>query len=132
MTFQYLIFFCFIFAGSTYAINCYKCGLKEQNKCDDNVVLDSLKVSCPETTTCVKTIGSFENITGKKFSIHLCTSARSNSLFIEFEFHQVSNCRVRTCIKLECCFSISNYGSSNLSLQNFFRAQVYPSLSIME
>ena len=51
------------------------------------------------------------------------TSARLSSFFIEFEFQQVSNCRVRTCIKLECCFSISNYGSSNLSLQIFFELE---------
>ena len=35
-------------------------------------------------------------------------SARSSSRFIKFEFNWVSNCRVRTFIKLNFCSSISN------------------------
>ena len=49
------------------------------------------------------------------------TSALSSSLFIESEFHQVSNCWVRTCTKLDFCSSISNFGSSNMSFSGFFK-----------
>ena len=41
-------------------------------------------------------------------------------LFIEFEFHQVSNFRVRTCIKLDFCSSILCLGSSNTDFPGFF------------
>ena len=34
----------------------------------------------------------------------------ASSLFIEFEFHLVSNCRVWACIKLEFCLNISSFG----------------------
>ena len=56
------------------------------------------------------------------YIVKYLASAKSSSLFIEFEFHQVSNCRVRTSIKLECCFSILSYGSSITSFYIFFRA----------
>ena len=49
----------------------------------------------------------------------LDSGAKSSPLLIEFEFHQVSNCRVRTCIKVEFCLSISSFGSSNMSFSDF-------------
>ena len=56
------------------------------------------------------------------FSSYDCvwTSAWTSSLYIEFEFHRVSNCRVRACIKLDFCSSV---GSSN-EFFRFFRARV--------
>ena len=51
------------------------------------------------------------------------TRARSSSLFIEFEFNRVSNCRVQTYIKLDFCPSISNFGSSLTSFSGLFRVE---------
>ena len=48
------------------------------------------------------------------------SSARSSSLFIELEFHRVSNCWVRTWVKLNFCLSISSFGSSDMSFAGFF------------
>ena len=47
------------------------------------------------------------------------SSARSSSLFIEFEFNRVSYCPVWTCVKLEFCSSISSFGLSEKSLLGF-------------
>ena len=47
-------------------------------------------------------------------------SAWTSSLYIEFEFHRVSNCWVRACIKLDFCLSISSFGLSNTSFSGFF------------
>ena len=47
-------------------------------------------------------------------------SAWKSSLYIEFEFHQVSNCRVPACIKLDFCLSISSFGSSDTSFSGFY------------
>ena len=43
----------------------------------------------------------------------------SSSLFIKFEFHQVSNCQVGTCIKFKFCSSTLSFGSSNTSFSGF-------------
>ena len=50
-------------------------------------------------------------------------SARSSSLFIELEFHWVSNCQVRTCIKLDFCLSILSLGFSYKSFSGFFELE---------
>ena len=47
------------------------------------------------------------------------TSAWTSSIYIEFEFHRVSNCRVWASIKLDFCSSISSFGSSNSSFSIF-------------
>ena len=52
-------------------------------------------------------------------------SARSSSLFIEYKFQRVSNCRVWTCIKLEFCHSICSFGMSNASFSGFFELEFY-------
>ena len=46
-----------------------------------------------------------------------------NTFFIKFEFHRVSNCRVRTCVKIKFCSNISSSGSSITSFSGFW-AQV--------
>ena len=43
-------------------------------------------------------------------------SARSSSLFIELQFHRVSNCRVRTCMMLNFC-------SSNMSFSGYIELE---------
>ena len=50
-------------------------------------------------------------------------SAWTNSLYIEFKFHRVSNCRVQACIKLNFCSSISSFGSSITSFSGFFELE---------
>ena len=50
--------------------------------------------------------------------------ARMSSHFIEFEFHRVSNCRVRTCIMLEFCLSISSSSSRNMSFSGFLSSNL--------
>ena len=44
-------------------------------------------------------------------------------LYIEFEFHRVSNCPVRAGIKLNFCSSISRFDSSNTSFSGFFELE---------
>ena len=56
-------------------------------------------------------------------------SARLSLLFIEFEFHQVSDCRVRTCVNLDFCSSILSFGSSNMSFSGFFSSSILVNLS---
>ena len=53
----------------------------------------------------------------------LYTSARSCSLFIKFEFHRVSNCRVWIWVKLNFCSSISSFGLHNMSFSGFFELE---------
>ena len=52
-------------------------------------------------------------------------SARSSSLFIEYKFQRVLNCRDPTCIKLEFCSSISSFGSSNARFSGFFELEFH-------
>ena len=56
-------------------------------------------------------------------SLLLSSSAWTSLLYIEFEFHRVSNCRVRVCIKLDFCSSISSFGLSNTSFLGFFELE---------
>ena len=50
-------------------------------------------------------------------------SAWMSSLYIECESHRVSNCRVRACINLDFCTSISSFGSSDTSFYSFFELE---------
>ena len=53
----------------------------------------------------------------------LFSIAWTSSFYIEFEFHQVSNRRVRAFIKLDFCSSISCFGLSNTSFLGIFELQ---------
>ena len=55
----------------TQAIDCYKCGIREAKPCEDfdpeNL---SYKESCPSNiSTCIKTMGTYGNISGMGTSI---------------------------------------------------------------
>ena len=62
---------------------------------------------------------SQKSIIKVEIQIGVPISGRLSSLFIKFEFHRVSNCWVRTYIKLEFRLHILNFGSSNTSFSGF-------------
>ena len=76
-----------------------------------------------ERNSTILKVRCFFLIPVKKYSFSVSTSAWTSSLYIEFEFHRVSNYRVRACIKLDFCSSISSFGSSNTSFSGFFELE---------